>query len=92
MPVLPLNKADRKLSTTMINYWTQFAKTGNPNGNAQPEWTSFDPNNPQWMILGTKKVGMETVEREEKYSLLMVRLNRYIQAMKKLKETATELL
>jgi len=92
VPILPLNKADKKLSAAMVNYWTQFAKTGNPNGNAQPEWTSFDPNNPQWMILGTKKVGMETVEREEKYALLMVRLNRYVQAMKKLKEKTVELM
>ena len=84
-PILTLDKADLKLSDTMINYWTQFAKTGNPNAKGQAEWTTFDPAQPQWMVLGTKKVGMDSIEREQKYVLLMGRLNRQIQAMKSLK-------
>lgn len=85
VPILPLDKADQKLSAIMVNYWTQFAKMGNPNGNNLPEWEAFDSNNPKWMVLGTKKVGMETVVRENKYILLIARLKRYIQAMKTLK-------
>ena len=84
-PILPLDKADLKLSATMINYWTQFAKTGNPNGNEQKEWTTFNPAQPQWMILGTKKIGMESINREQKYMLLMAKMNRQIQAMKNLR-------
>ncbi len=30
--------ADRALSNTLIDYWTAFAKTGNPNGAGRPEW------------------------------------------------------
>ena len=84
-PILKLDKADLKLSATMINYWTQFAKTGNPNGNEQKEWTVFNPAQPQWMVLGTKKVGMESVNREQKYVLLMAKMARQIQAMKNLR-------
>ena len=93
VPILPLDEADLKLSATMINYWTQFAKTGNPNVGAQPTWNPFNAAQPQWMVLGTKKVGMGSVEREQKYTLLMKRLNRHIQAMKDLKnvgEAVTE--
>ena len=31
-------EADRSLSATMIDYWTSFAKTSNPNGPGRPNW------------------------------------------------------
>jgi para-nitrobenzyl esterase len=33
--------AQQQLSDTMIAYWTQFAKTGNPNSDGLPEWPSY---------------------------------------------------
>jgi para-nitrobenzyl esterase len=27
----------------MQQYWTNFAKTGNPNGDVSPVWPKFDP-------------------------------------------------
>lgn len=33
---------DRKLSEEMMGYWTNFAKTGDPNGAGLPDWPRFD--------------------------------------------------
>lgn len=40
-PKAPWSEADRKLSETMAAYWTNFAKTGDPNGVGLPRWPAF---------------------------------------------------
>jgi para-nitrobenzyl esterase len=45
------NPEEASLSETFMNYWTNFAKTFDPNGAGLPKWPVYDPNNPQAMII-----------------------------------------
>ena len=38
----PLNTDQQKLSDRMVGYWTEFAKSGQPNGNGSPHWPEFE--------------------------------------------------
>jgi para-nitrobenzyl esterase len=35
----PLTDAQKHLSEQMLDYWTAFARSGNPNGPGRPQWT-----------------------------------------------------
>ena len=48
LPKVPWEEADRKLSDTMVTYWTNFARTGDPNGGGLPPWPQYgdEPSGP----------------------------------------------
>jgi para-nitrobenzyl esterase len=48
---LPWTDADRRISDAMATYWTNFAKTGNPNGAGLPRWPAFTNKDPQRMVF-----------------------------------------
>ena len=37
----PLSFKQLRLSNAMVSYWTQFAKTGNPNSSGEPAWDPY---------------------------------------------------
>ncbi len=45
-------KSDDLISEAMANYWTNFAKNGNPNGKGVPEWPAFSDENSTVMYFG----------------------------------------
>lgn len=51
----PFTEADYRLSDEMMDYWTNFAKYGNPNGNTSDEsWPRFSYDNPFVKTLNIK--------------------------------------
>jgi para-nitrobenzyl esterase len=46
--------ADRALSAGLQAYWTNFARTGNPNGNGLRQWPKFEAKGVTTMLLGDK--------------------------------------
>jgi para-nitrobenzyl esterase len=44
--------ADREVSTAMMQAWTAFAATGNPNAPTLPRWAPYDPAADNYMAFG----------------------------------------
>ena len=47
----PFTAGDEELSLKMVDFWTNFAKYGNPNGSTEGEWTPYTPDSPKFMVL-----------------------------------------
>jgi para-nitrobenzyl esterase len=56
----PWNDDQREIGRKMAAYWTNFAKTGNPNGDGLPIWPEFNAQNESTMRLG-RQFGPETM-------------------------------
>jgi para-nitrobenzyl esterase len=46
--------ADRALSATMVGYWTNFARTGDPNGAGLPPWPAYGPSSERVQVLSER--------------------------------------
>ena len=51
---------DYDISDKMVQYWANFAKTGNPNGEGLPSWEAFTKENRVNMVLG-KEMGCKPI-------------------------------
>jgi carboxylesterase type B len=43
---------DRKPAVMLSTYWSNFAKTGDPNGAGLPQWPTYNPNDEQLLNIG----------------------------------------
>ncbi|MGB3800046.1 MAG: carboxylesterase family protein [Lewinella sp.] len=50
----PWTPTDRTLSQTMLTYWVNFVKHGNPNGIGLPRWPAYSAARKEIMILGDR--------------------------------------
>jgi para-nitrobenzyl esterase len=60
IPQEPLSPEQQELSVAMIDYWTQFAKTGNPNSPDQPYWPAYHAWNNSFQSLVPPMPQVET--------------------------------
>jgi len=49
---LPFAKLDETLAATIQSYWTNFAKTGDPNGGGLPQWRPYTSASDEYMEFG----------------------------------------
>ena len=55
---------DDALAALMIDYWVQFARTGDPNGGSRPAWPQFDGDKQAYLELGDEVKTGAALERE----------------------------
>ncbi|HEY1810485.1 MAG TPA: carboxylesterase family protein [Acidobacteriaceae bacterium] len=70
---------DAVLSQAIIGYWTNFVKTGNPNGKGLPEWPALRPSG-KAQELG-QRVGPEAVPRVKKFGVFQEYLTSRLQKL-----------
>lgn len=58
----PMEAIDYKLSMVMSDYWTNFAKYGDPNGINLPNWPKFTKKEPVIMEINENKVEASVVD------------------------------
>ena len=49
----PFTAGDNALSNQIVDYWTNFAKYGNPNGKGDGIWTPYTAELPEFMMFNT---------------------------------------
>ncbi|MCW4461996.1 carboxylesterase family protein [Sphingomonas sp. BT-65] len=50
--------ADRAAAERIMAYWTNFARSGDPNGNGLPAWSRLDPAKPELLAIGIDRTAM----------------------------------
>ena len=57
-------EGDRRVADLMSSYWTNFAKTGDPNGPGLPRWPAYDPTRPQALHFNNGASEIELPHRD----------------------------
>jgi para-nitrobenzyl esterase len=79
---LPFEPSDLTLGETMRSYWTNFAKTGDPNGANVPGWPAFDAQSKGSMEFGRRGTGAASTKSVPAFcSVDMPELKQRLQAV-----------
>lgn len=66
---LPARPEDMALSDAMTDYWVNFAKSGDPNGNGRPQWPAFTIGSDRYQELG-RTISARAGYHPESYDIL----------------------
>ncbi len=67
---IPWTAADRQVSAQMMSYWTNFAKTGNPNGKGLPEWPEYKAESGWKLLYISAKTEANKDDQRARYEFL----------------------
>jgi para-nitrobenzyl esterase len=67
---LPWRDSDKQLAKLMADYWTNFAKTGNPNGEGLPQWPAFNGSDPHQIMVLDTPAHAQPAEHTDRYEFL----------------------
>lgn len=87
IPFWPKDDRDDELAGQMGTYWTNFAKTKNPNSPATdglPQWPGFDPALPQELGLGHEITAARSVDRQHIYEGMRAQQARRLQRVQQI--------
>lgn len=68
-PLAGLTEEDEALTEAMGVYWTNFAKTGDPNGAGLPAWPRYTPERDEWMTFNPS-IEVQPGVRAEKLDIM----------------------
>lgn len=78
-PILEANEDDFALTDIMGTYWTNFAKTGNPNGDGVPSWPLYSEATDEWLHLSHRVETLSNI-RKDKLDIMERTLERKLAA------------
>jgi len=70
---------DLRTAESMMNYWVQFATTGNPNRKGLPAWPSYDAESDGWLRIDGKRVEATTRVRKQQLDVIDAFMNQWRQ-------------
>ena len=59
-PRIPRDRKERALSDAMVDYWTSFARSGEPSSDGNPKWPAFGQSE-NWMVFDERPHVIEDV-------------------------------
>jgi len=81
VPLFPWDEQDHAITQAMGSYWTQFARTGDPNLEGLPQWPRFSRAEQRNMVFGPE-IGARPVERAAAYDVFERHWMRLIEAVR----------